>query len=77
MSKRIEVSLHGERTIHIPFEIGVDIVFYELSCSVCGNDHFILSMDETRIVCSNEDCGSIPLRKIPDTSSGEGVKWLI
>lgn len=61
----------------IPFEVPGGEAKYQLRCPLCEGVHFLMSMDYTRIACSNIDCLAVVLtRGQPVAIHGKGgVGW--
>lgn len=70
----VQVALGGSREVVIPFQVGLDVIFFQLSCTTCGSKQFIMPDDTNSIICANFGCGTVPLMAVKNESS---VKWVV
>ena len=78
MSKIVKAQLVEGRPIIFDFMVDDQIIAYEMMCPKCENKTFVISIDKSRIACTNSDCFAVICVRLHETVADmSGVKWKI
>lgn len=67
MGKKIKAQVVDGRPIIFDFNVDGQVLSYEMACSKCQNRTFVISIDKSRIACTNTDCHAVMCVRLADT----------
>jgi len=78
MSKIIKAKLVEGRPIIMDFVVEGQIITYETMCPKCENKMFVISIDKSRIACTNTECRTVVYVRLHETETDMSeVTWKI
>ena len=76
MSKTVKAQLVDGRPIIFDFMVEDQIIAYEMMCPKCETKTFVISIDKSRIACTNPDCFAVICVRLGETVADMSkVKW--
>ena len=78
MSRKVKAQLVDGRPIIFDFLVEDEIIAYEMICPKCENTTFVISIDKSRIACTNSDCFAVICVRLTETVSDMAkVTWKV
>ena len=78
MSRKLKAQVVDGRPIIFDFDVAGQVLSYEMICSKCENKTFVISIDKSRIACTNTDCHAVMCVQLPSTEVDiSEVTWQI
>lgn len=76
MSKVVKAQLVEGRPIIFDFQVEDDVIAYEMMCPKCENKTFVISIDKSRIACTNSECFAVICVRLGETVADMSkVEW--
>ena len=78
MGRKVKAKLVEGRPIIFDFLVEDEIIGYEMICPKCENNTFVISIDESRIACTNSECfAPVCIRLTETISDMANVTWKV
>ncbi len=79
MSRKIKKAQIIEgRPIIFDFQVEDQVIAYEMVCPKCEINTFVISIDKTRIACTNTECHAVICVRVAETATDMSeVTWKI